>query len=128
MKFTTTIIGTVGRDAELKTTKGGKKFCTFSVATKPDKNKTVWVNVTTWDKRAEIDAQYVKKGMIVQVEGTLQSDDSGKPRTYEQGGVVKVSGFELTGFSVLYLSKVQPSNDVSVDQIDLQLESTEIPF
>lgn len=135
MLFSTRIIGRVAKDAELKDA-GSHKVCKFSVATNPtfgkDK-KTVWVNVTTWDKKAEIDAQYVKKGMMVYCEGTLQSDDNGKPRTYTQGGETKVSGFEMTANTVLFLSK--PTSDsvdttpLTLDNLgDLGLTEEEIPF
>lgn len=126
MKFTTTIVGTVGRDAELKELQGGKKVCKYSVATKPMKDKTVWVEVNTWDKRAELDAQYVKKGMTVMVEGTLQFDENGRPRVYKtKDGETKAEGFSMTGFNVLYLSKVQPT-ETSV-QATFE-ETEEIPF
>lgn len=124
MKFSTTIVGTVGRDAELKEVSGGRKVTKYSVATKPSKDKTVWVEVTTWDKRAETDAQYVKKGMVVMVEGTLQFDENGLPKTYQKDGITKASNFALTGYNVIYLSKVQPTEN-AVPSFE---ETEEIPF
>lgn len=121
MEFKTTIIGRVGRDAELKEVAGGKKVASYSVATSPSKDKTVWVKVTVWDKRAEIDAQYVKKGMLVKCEGTLQSDDNGLPRTYQKDGTTIASNFELTAYDVKYLSKseatAQPAEEKTVEEI-----------
>lgn len=128
MLFETKIIGNVGRDPETKEV-NGKKVTSYSVATKPSKNKTVWVKVTTWDKRAELDAQYVRKGMTVMVEGTLQFDENGNPRTYTKDGITKAAGFELTGYNVLYLSKVQPEDNQAATAVDLTLDSgEEIPF
>lgn len=133
MLFSTRIIGRVAKDAELKDA-GSHKVCKFSVATSPQKDKTVWVNVTTWDKKAEVDAKYIKKGMMVYCEGTLQFDENGKPRTYQSNGETKVAGFELTGNTVLYLSKVSVGDSSSDTKIDLDAlglgsESTEeIPF
>jgi single-strand DNA-binding protein len=125
MKFVTSIIGNVGRDAEFRTTQNGQSVCSYSVAVNGGKDKTVWVKVTSWGKRAEIDAQYIKKGMTVAVDGILNSDENGNPRVYEKDGVTKSAGFELTAHSVLFLSKVQPqeaSTQVNFDEIE------EIPF
>lgn len=132
MEFKTIVIGRVGRDAELKFTKDGKAVCSYSVATNPQKDKTVWVKVTTWDKRAELDGQYVKKGMLVKVEGTLQSDENGKPRTYQDSsGTTLASNFELTGFDVKYLSKPE-SNGVTQEStqptFEFNTETEDIPF
>lgn len=125
MKFEALVVGTVGRDAEVTETSGGKKVAKYSVATRAGKDKTTWVNVSTWNKQAELDGQYVKKGMIISVRGPVQADENGKPRTYtNKEGEVKVSGFEVTGYEVLYLSRVQPAEDAS--QPGLQEE--EIPF
>lgn len=110
MQFKTTIIGRVGRDPETKVVGSGKTVTSYSVACNVTKEKTVWVKVTTWDKRAELDAQYVKKGMVLQAEGTLQSDENGYPRVYtSKDGEVKASQFELTAYNVLYLSKPEPT-------------------
>ena len=123
MKFATTIIGTVGRDPELKE-HNGTKIAKYSVATKPAKDKTVWVDVTTWDKRAENDAKYVRKGMTILVEGTLQFDENGRPRVYESNGETKAANFALTGYNVLYLSKVQPDETA----VQPSIVEEEIPF
>lgn len=127
MLFSTTIVGKVGRDAELKDA-GAHKVCKFSVAVNPQKGKTVWVNVTSWDKRAEIDSQYVKKGMTVMVEGVLQSDENGKPRVFTQNGETKAAGFELNANRVLYLSKVAVEDSTPQAELNLELETEEIPF
>lgn len=123
MKFSTVIIGRVGRDAELKDA-GSHKVAKFSVAVSPSKDKTLWINVTSWDRRAEIDAQYVKKGMMVYVEGTLQ-----EPRTYTtKDGETKVSGFELNANEVKYLTKVTAEESAPQAELNLELEAEEIPF
>lgn len=122
-KFETTIIGSVGRDPDVRDA-GGKKVASFTVATKVGK-KTVWVKVSVWEKLADICSQYVKKGIKVYVRGTLQSDENGLPRTYEKDGSTKASQFELTGYEVLLLTKV----DVDEVKDDVRPEvPEEIPF
>jgi len=74
------LIGNLGRDPELRYTQGGQPVCNFSIATterwgKGDdrKEKTEWHNVVIWGKRAEVAAEYMKKGSKVYVEGRLQT-------------------------------------------------------
>ena len=124
MELKLTIIGRVGRDPDLREVSGGKKVCSYSVATSPQKDKTVWVNVSTWNRRAEIDAQYLKKGMLVKCEGTIQTDENGKPRTYEKDGIIQSAGLEMTAYDVKYLiwnvEETQKSDSVNTKE--------EIPF
>lgn len=121
----TIVVGRVGRDAEVRDTAAGK-VCTFSVAASVGRDKTIWYKVTTWNKLAENDAQYVKKGMLVLVRGQLQADANGQPRTYEKDGVVKSAGFELTAYETRYLTRVQVEAGDSA-QPSLENEE-EIPF
>ena len=123
-EFSTQIIGNVGRDPEIKE-HNGKKIAKYSVATKPSKDKTVWVDITTWDKQAELDAQYVHKGMLIKVNGTLQSDNDGRPRVYKnKDGETKAENFSMTGYQVRYLSKVQPDETA----VQPSIVEEEIPF
>lgn len=100
------IIGHVGKKPEVKAMKSGKMVCNFSVATQKtwnDKNgerqqKTEWHRITTWDKLAENCGRFVDKGMLVGVEGEIQT------REYEADGVKKFST-EILASSVQFLSK-----------------------
>lgn len=123
--FEITVIGNVGRDAELRQAVG-KPVCSYSVAVRMGKEKTSWVKVTTWGKQAELDAQYVKSGMKVIVRGVPQTDDKGLPRTYEKDGVVKSSGYEITGYDVKYLTKVEVGEAAVVNSSSVVDEP--IPF
>lgn len=75
------IIGRVGKDPEIRYTQAGKAVCSFSVATSENwkdrdgnkQKKTEWHNVTAWDKLAEICGKYVVKGMLIYIEGKLQT-------------------------------------------------------
>ena len=78
------LIGRLGKDPELKYTASGTPFCRFSMATDDswnDKNsgerqeKTEWHNIVTWDRLAEICNQYLTKGQLVYIEGSLQTRD-----------------------------------------------------
>ncbi len=81
--------GHLGKDSDLRVTPNGKSVLSFSVASsrswKQDgekKTETTWYKVTIWDKFAETMANYLSKGTKVLVEGRLQVDENGCPRTW----------------------------------------------
>ena len=76
------LVGRLGRDPELKYTASGTPFCRFSIATDEgwmDKHsgerteKTEWHNIVVWERLAEICNQYLTKGQLVFIEGSLQT-------------------------------------------------------
>jgi single-strand DNA-binding protein len=76
------IIGTLGRDPEVKYTAGGSAIVNVSVATNEtwkDRNtgenqeRTEWHRIVIFGKLAEIAAQYLKKGSQVYFEGRIQT-------------------------------------------------------
>ena len=91
------LVGRLGRDPELKYTASGTPFCRFSMATDDiwnDKGtgerqeKTEWHNIVAWDRLAEICNQYLTKGRLVYIEGSLQTrewddQDGNKRKTTE---------------------------------------------
>jgi single-strand DNA-binding protein len=86
------VVGRLGRDPESRQA-GGSTVANFSVATDEtykDKSgekqkKTEWHRIVVWGKQAEIAQQYLTKGMLVLVEGKLETreweDKSGSKRT-----------------------------------------------
>jgi single-strand DNA-binding protein len=88
------LIGRLGRDPELKYTASGTAYCRFSVATDDSwkdratgerQERTEWHNVVAWERLAEICGQYLAKGRMVYIEGSIQSrqweDQEGNKRT-----------------------------------------------
>jgi len=87
------IVGTLGRDPEIKHTAGGSAVASISVATNEswkDKNtgenveRTEWHRIVLFGKLAEIAGEYLKKGSQVYFEGKIQTrkwqDQSGQDR------------------------------------------------
>lgn len=76
-----TLIGNLGKDAEMRYTQGGQAVATFSLATTEtwtDKDgqrqeKTEWHRLVLWGKQAESLNQYLIKGKQVYIEGRLQT-------------------------------------------------------
>ncbi len=75
------IVGRLTRDAELKYTNSGQAVCHFSVATGSRRKKAdQWVeessfwDVDLWGKQGESINQYLTKGKLVAVEGSMRQD------------------------------------------------------
>ncbi len=96
-----TIVGYVGRDAELTYTPQGSAVAKFSIADsrkQGDKEQTTWYNISCWNKLAEIAAQFVKKGTQVLVIGVLQPREyTGKDGATHTSMDVMCDKFHLMG-------------------------------
>jgi single-strand DNA-binding protein len=89
-----TLVGSLGRDPEIKTANSGLKIVNLSVATSErwrDKQtgerqeKTEWHRVVVFNERlADVAEKYLRKGSKVYIEGALQTrkwtDQSGQDR------------------------------------------------
>jgi single-strand DNA-binding protein len=76
------LIGNLGKDPELRSTRGGTSVCNMRLACTERrkegddyKDHTEWVDVVCFGKTAENAAKYLKKGRQVFVEGRLQTDE-----------------------------------------------------
>ena len=70
------VVGNLGKDPEIRSTSGGTKVATFSVAVDQgfgDKKKTEWINILCFDKLAELAEKYLRKGKTIALSGTLQT-------------------------------------------------------
>ena len=80
------LIGRLVRDVDLKYTQSGIAVATFTLAVdRGFKNangerETDFIDITVWKQQAENCANYLSKGKLVAVEGSLQI------RTYEKDG------------------------------------------
>ena len=75
------LVGRLGRDPETRYTSGGQAVANFTLATDETfkdragerQKRTEWHRIVLWGKLAEIAQQYLKKGMLVYVEGRIQT-------------------------------------------------------
>ncbi len=86
------IIGTLGKDVEVRHTQAGKAVANLSLATSEkwkdkqgqQQEKTEWHKVVMFDRLAEIAQQYLSKGSKCYIEGKLQTrkwqDQNGQDR------------------------------------------------
>lgn len=87
------VLGTLGRDPELRFLPNGEAVANFSMATTEtwkDKQgvkqeRTEWHNVVAYRKLAEIIGEYLKKGSQCYIEGKLQT------RVWEKDGIKRYS-------------------------------------
>jgi single-strand DNA-binding protein len=112
------IIGNVGKDSETRYMANGEAMTTFSVATKEtwkDKNSgekkeaTEWHNVSFFGKLAEIAGEYVKKGTLIYVEGSIKTrkfTDKEGIEKYATG--IKGDNFKLLGGKAESVPQTQP--------------------
>ncbi len=76
------LVGRLGKDPEVKTTPSGMTVTKFTMATDEkftDKSgqrqeRTEWHNIAAWAKLGEICGQYLRKGKLVYIEGSLRTD------------------------------------------------------
>lgn len=98
------LVGTLGRDPEVRFTPNGNAIANLNVATSEQwtdkasgekQEKTEWHRVVIFGKLAEIAGQYLKKGSQVYLEGKLQTrkwqDQSGQDR-YSTEIVLDING------------------------------------
>ena len=96
------LTGRLTRDPEMRSLASGKTVTQFSVATndyRGGQEKSEFHTVVTWDRLAEICAQYLGKGQLVAVEGRIQTrqwEDDKKLRHWKTeivaGSVEMLSG------------------------------------
>jgi len=75
------LVGRLGKDPETRFTGSGQAVCNFSMATDETyrdragtrQKRTEWHRIVLWGKLAEIAQQYLKKGMLVYIEGRIQT-------------------------------------------------------
>lgn len=95
------LTGRLTRDPELRTLASSKTVTQFSVATndyRGGSEKSEFHNIVTWDRLAEICAQYLGKGQLVAVEGRIQT------RQWEDEKKVRHWKTEIVANSVEMLS------------------------
>ena len=76
------LVGRLGKDPEIKSIPSGTTLAKFSLATDEKftdrsgekQERTEWHNIVAWGKLGEICGQYLKKGKLVYIEGSLRTD------------------------------------------------------
>jgi single-strand DNA-binding protein len=76
------LVGRLGKDPEIRSTPGGTSVAKFTVATDEKftdragekQERTEWHNIVAWGKLGEICGQYLRKGKLVYIEGSIRTE------------------------------------------------------
>lgn len=97
-----TLVGRAGRDPDVRYFESGSVVCKFSLAVdrrSRNNDQPDWFNVEMWGRTAEVAANYVRKGSLIGVTGSLKLDQwtdraTGATRS---SPVIRVERLELLG-------------------------------
>lgn len=96
------LVGRAGSNPEIRYLDSGKILCKFNIAVNRRSKKEDqpdWFELEIWDKTAEVAANYVKKGSLVGIQGSLKIDtwndrNSGDKRSK---ALIRVTNLDLLG-------------------------------
>ena len=104
-----TIIGSLGKDPELRTTQSGINVCTFSVAVNNRKGETTWFRVSAWRGLADTCSKYLAKGRKVAVVGSVSA------QAYMGSDGTAKASLEVTADDVEFLSSRNEQSETTTD-------------
>ncbi len=131
------LIGRAGADPELKYTATSKAVCGLSLATtdkwtdKEGKKQesTEWHRLVFWGKGAELINQYIKKGSLLYIEGSLKTrsweDDSGQKKYSTE---IHVKDFKFLSSSSQAGSASQDNSQSIMTEEDHGYTTEDLPF
>jgi single-strand DNA-binding protein len=96
------LVGRAGAEPEIKYLDSGKVVCKLPLAvTRRSRNddRPDWFNLEMWDKTAEVAGNYVKKGGLIGIQGSLKIETWTDAKTDKQRSrpVIRVDRLELLG-------------------------------
>jgi len=92
-----TLIGNLATDVELRELANDKKLATFRLAVDRPGEGADFVSVATWDRQAEVCAEYLRKGSKIAVDGRLRS------RSWEDADGRRRSAVEVVANRIQFL-------------------------
>ena len=116
-----TLIGRVTQDIEARKTNTNKSVASFTLAVGDKNSESSFINMTAWNKTAELLAQYAPKGKQIGVTGRLQT------RIWEKDGD-KRKATEVIVEQVQFLSDGKAQVAKSSEDLGTPVNLNEIPF
>ena len=116
-----TLIGFLGKDAEVKSTKNENSFTVLSLATKRSwkdretsdrQSQTTWHRCIVWGKLGDF-AATLTKGAHVQIEGEIHSREYTQKASGKKAAEITKSITEVRVKSIVKLDRSQKSGDES---------------
>ena len=135
------LVGRTTKDNELRKTPSGASVLQFTLAVnrkvksegQPDAD---FINCVAWNKTADLISQYVHKGMLIGIEGRIQTrsyDDKDGKRVYVTEIVVESVQFLESSKNTQsqqnndYTQYNEPQSEYAVDDT-LNIQSDDLPF
>lgn len=114
------IIGRLTKDPELKFGTSGTAYSRFSIAVNRnfDKDKTDFFNCVAFKKTAELIGEYFKKGNLIGISGSLQTNE------YEKNGEKRIS----TDIFVENITFLEKKNTRDTEKKEADFLDEEFPF
>jgi single-strand DNA-binding protein len=137
------LIGNVTADVEVKETKAGTKYCSFSVATNysyktadgEKHDEATYHECTAWGNRAEVIAKLAKKGKKVFVQGRLTKSkveqEDGRFTYFAKVHVehfIMLSKSEKYGVDEEQIDRIANAKPPSYKGLDPEIDIEEVPF
>lgn len=125
------LTGRLTKDIELKVTPTGKSVCSFSLAVnrkfvQDGERQADFINCQLWGKNAETLEKYGKKGMLIGIEGRLQT----RKYTNQQGQTIYVT--EVVADSFSFLEKKQSNDQQQFNDFEnyggFEVNDDDLPF
>lgn len=121
------LIGFVGRDPETQEGAAGTRITRFSMATTDrwkdkagqTKEHTEWHRIVFFGPQAEQLAEFVRKGSLIEVEGSVRS------HSYETAGVSRLV-YEIRGEEYRLLDR-RPTSDDGVGSFGVEAPANDVP-
>jgi single-strand DNA-binding protein len=119
------LVGRLGADPEQRWTGTGKAVTNFSLATSEkwkdeqgaQQEKTEWHRIVLWNRQAELAGEYLHKGSMVYIEGSLQT------RKWEDSNQISHSTTEVVGKIMQFLDSKSSSQNENGDFTKKHLSS-----
>ena len=115
------LIGRLTAKPELRYTSNNKAYTRVCVAVNRYNEGTDFINVTIWNKSAEHVCEYLDKGSMVLIEGSISVNN------YEDSEANKRVSVEVMAQNVQFLDK-KGSNQTTEETVEETVTSDENPF
>ncbi|WP_392533813.1 single-stranded DNA-binding protein [Nostoc sp. C117] len=97
-----TLVGRVGGDPDIKYFESGSVKCRLTLAVKRrsrNSDEPDWFTLELWDKTAEVAGNYVRKGSLIGIKGSLKFDTWSDRQTGANRStpIIRVDQLELLG-------------------------------
>ncbi|WP_051622772.1 single-stranded DNA-binding protein [Mycoplasmopsis primatum] len=119
------LVGRIANDVKSGTTKSEIKYAKTSIAlNNHSNNHTDFVNLVAWNKNAEFMARFIKKGMLVSIEGQLSTNkyknESGAVVSHTNVSIDNITLLEPKSIRDKKLEKTDSENNFELDEITIE--------